>query len=374
MWRSNQAYHISRWSKATNVMIEKDAGNPCIHRLRIIHLFEADFNLYMKMQWGKRLVKRASKHLLLNTGQFGSVPNRTAIEPILLAQLTNDNCRILKKNMARFDNDASACFDRIIVPLAMLAARRCGMPDNAIRIHADTLERMEYSVKTHYGTSEDTYSGTKEEPLFGTGQGSGASPAAWLSLVVIIMNTMDKLIQERVRFQAPDNPVTHSRLIDAFVDDTSISFTTDEGSDIATMVQKLEHIATTWNKLLHYSGGSLNLQKCAYHITMWEWCHGRPQLRQPQPQDPGVTIKSLDSTKVERIKYQSYGSASRILGVYIAPDGDYSHQIDILKQKADNYAIRLQLPATNHPYRRRNFPPDSVCTSHGVRSTMHCSR
>jgi hypothetical protein len=141
-------------------MLEKDAGNPCIHRLQIIHLFEADFNLYMKMQWGKRLVRRASKHLLLNTGQFGSTPNRSAIEPILLTQLTNGNCRILRKNMARFDNDASACFDRIIAPLAMLAARRCGMPDNAIRIHANTLEKMQYSVKTHFGISEGKYSGT----------------------------------------------------------------------------------------------------------------------------------------------------------------------------------------------------------------------
>ena len=97
------------------------------------------------MQWGKRLVRRASKHLLLNTGQFGSVPHRTALEPILLTQLTNDNCRILRKNMARFDNDASACFDRIIVPLAMLAARRCGMPKQAVQIHAETVRNMEYS-------------------------------------------------------------------------------------------------------------------------------------------------------------------------------------------------------------------------------------
>jgi hypothetical protein len=123
---------ISRWAKATNVMLEKDVGNPCIHRLRIIHLFEADFNLYMKLQWGKRLVKRAVKHHLLNPGQFGSVPNHTAQEPILLTQLTNDNCRILKKDLSRFDNDASACFDRIIVPLAMLAARQMR---NVGRIH-----------------------------------------------------------------------------------------------------------------------------------------------------------------------------------------------------------------------------------------------
>jgi hypothetical protein len=28
---------VKQWSQATNVMLEKDSGNPCIHRLRIIH-------------------------------------------------------------------------------------------------------------------------------------------------------------------------------------------------------------------------------------------------------------------------------------------------------------------------------------------------
>jgi len=198
-------------------MLEKDAGNPCIHRLRIIHLFEADFNLYMKMQWRKQLVRRASKHMLLNAGRFGSVPNRTSLEPILLTQLTNDNCRILRRNLARFDNDASACFDRIIVPLAMLAARpRCGMSEEAVRIHAETLEQMRYTVKTQHGVSDNSYGGTVDEPLFGTGQGSGASPAAWLSLVVIIMSTMDRNIDKKVRSGSPDSHDSHSRLIDAF--------------------------------------------------------------------------------------------------------------------------------------------------------------
>ena len=335
---------LNRWSHATNVMLEKDVGNPCIHRLRIIHLFEADFNLYMKMQWGKRLVRRSTKHMLLNTGQFGSVPNHTALEPILLTQLTNDNCRILRRNMARFDNDASACFDRIIVPLAMLAARRCGMSEEAIKIHAGTLENMKYSVKTQFGTSKGMYSGTQDEPLFGTGQGSGASPAAWLSLVVILMNTMDKLIPERVVFQSPDSTVRHTRLIDAFVDDTSISFTDDQDRHIDDMVSKLTHIASSWNKLLHFSGGSLNLQKCAYHITMWEWHKGRPRLRHPKQEDPVVKLQSNITEKTEVINYQQYDKASRLLGVYISPDGNYKQQIQILKQKADIYATRIQSP------------------------------
>ena len=43
---------IPRWCKATNVMLEKDAGKPYIHRLRIIHLFEADYNFSSSFNGG----------------------------------------------------------------------------------------------------------------------------------------------------------------------------------------------------------------------------------------------------------------------------------------------------------------------------------
>jgi hypothetical protein len=42
-----------------NVMLEKDPGVPNVNRLRIIHLFEADYNLVLKLLWGSRLVRRA---------------------------------------------------------------------------------------------------------------------------------------------------------------------------------------------------------------------------------------------------------------------------------------------------------------------------
>ena len=113
------------------------------------------------------------------------------MDPITLSQLTTDLCRILKHDLARFDNDASACYDRIIVALGMLAARRCGMPINAIRRHSEALQFMKYTIKTIYGISEENYAGTPFEPLFGTGQGSGASPAVWLTLVVLLLHTLD---------------------------------------------------------------------------------------------------------------------------------------------------------------------------------------
>ena len=150
---------IPRWSNATNVLIEKDPGSPRINRLRIIHLFEADLNFFLKLQWGHRLVRRAWELDLLHLGQHGSVPQRTTMDPIMLTQLTSDLCRILKHDLARFDNDASACYDRIIIALAMLAARRCGMPNNAIQVHSDALQFMQYTVKTIHGISSEIITG-----------------------------------------------------------------------------------------------------------------------------------------------------------------------------------------------------------------------
>jgi hypothetical protein len=185
------------------------------------------------------------------------------MDPIMLTELTTDLCRQLKHNLARFDNDASACYDRIIVALGMLAARRCGMPINSIQTHAKCLQQMKYSVKTSHGISADTYQGTPDSPLFGTGQGSGASPAVWLTLVVTLMNTLDRVIPSRMSFKSPDSTMQHSRLIDAFVDDTSLGFTDKGVQTQDEMITQLAHIAQTWEKLLFYSGGSLNLKKCS---------------------------------------------------------------------------------------------------------------
>ena len=60
---------ITRWCNPVIIMIEKDSGKPKVNRLQIIHLFEADFNLFLKLQWGSRLVKRAVNEDLLHPGQ-----------------------------------------------------------------------------------------------------------------------------------------------------------------------------------------------------------------------------------------------------------------------------------------------------------------
>jgi hypothetical protein len=150
--------------------------------------------------------------------------------------------------MARFDNDASACYDRIIVALGMLAACWCGMPESAVQTHVDCLKLMKYNIKTIHGISDNNYHGTNIEPLLGTGQGSGASPSVWLTLVVALMNMLDRLIPECMSFQSPDSPQRHDWLLDAFVDDTSLGDTDHGRMTMETMIAKLNLISQTWEK------------------------------------------------------------------------------------------------------------------------------
>ena len=201
---------------------------------------------------------------------------------------------------------------------------------------------MKYTVKTLNGISEDNYTGTPFEPLFGTGKGSGASPAAWLTLIVLLMFTLDQLIPNRMFFESPN--FTHSRLIDAFVDDTSLGFTNSGDLSCSDMISRLAEIAQTWEHLLHYSGGSLNLKKCSWYIMYWEWVEGRPRLRPMTTTDPCVSMTQGLSVDPVPITQVSVDKASRVLGVYLSPSGDFSEHIRIMKTKADFYATRLRNP------------------------------
>ena len=263
----------------------------------------------------------------------------------MLTQLTTDLCRILRHDLVRFDNDASACYDRIIVALGMLAARRCGMPKNAIRLHAEALQFMRYTVKTIYGVSESNYSGTIFEPLFGTGQGSGASPSVWLSLVVLLLHTFDRIVPHRMNFAPIAGGRAHSRSSDAFVDDTSVGFTSSDDSSYEDLITRLESVAQSWEKLLHLSGGKLNLSKCSYFILRWEWQSGRPVLRKILSSDRKLSItQGQQASTPIQIRQTQPSEALRMLGVLLNPQGDFTDHLKSLKEKADTFARRLMSP------------------------------
>ena len=101
--------------------------------------------------------------------------------------LTYDLSWIFYTALAMFDNDASGCYDHIIVALVTLAALHLGMPRAACQMQVMALALMQYFIKTMHGISEAYYQSSRSYCLFGTGQGSGGSPSIWLSIVVVLL-------------------------------------------------------------------------------------------------------------------------------------------------------------------------------------------
>jgi hypothetical protein len=72
----NWGISLDRWQTSITSMIEKVPGCPKINKLRVIHLYEADYNLLLKIMWSRRLVWNAHDKDRLNKGQAGSHPGR----------------------------------------------------------------------------------------------------------------------------------------------------------------------------------------------------------------------------------------------------------------------------------------------------------
>jgi Na+-driven multidrug efflux pump len=81
---------------------------------------------------------------------------------------------------------------------------------------------MKYFVKTTHGISEEFYRVGQWYLLYGTGQGSGASAAVWLSIVVCLLTALTVMALIAMTFADPWGDVFEERNADSFVDDTSL--------------------------------------------------------------------------------------------------------------------------------------------------------
>jgi hypothetical protein len=81
----------------------------------------------------------------------------SAIEPVLLEELQVSLSYLSRSNMVVFHNDATSCYDRIVIALANLIARRFGMLSEVCAIHGDTLQDMKYYISTALGISNGSY-------------------------------------------------------------------------------------------------------------------------------------------------------------------------------------------------------------------------
>ena len=109
------SHPLQRWRKVVNAMIEKIPGFPRIEKLRVIHLYEADVNLLLGVLWGRRLQQHGESEGRFGQEQWGSRRHRCSIDVAILKALSYNIAELTHTMLATFDNDAKACYDRIVV-------------------------------------------------------------------------------------------------------------------------------------------------------------------------------------------------------------------------------------------------------------------
>eukprot|EP00957_Ditylum_brightwellii_P121899 9296097-Ditylum_brightwellii.AAC.1 len=71
-------------------------------------------NLVMKVIWNKCLVPVAEQFHFLSPVQFGNRKGKTSLDALLLKIVTMDSLRLFCLNGAVPNNDAKACYNRMI--------------------------------------------------------------------------------------------------------------------------------------------------------------------------------------------------------------------------------------------------------------------
>ncbi len=183
---------LARWRKGLTVLLEKILGNVFVHKLRMICLLEADFNWWNKLIFAKRMIQQAI--------QDGRIPQECFAKKhshynhaVLIKQFFCNSSWLLHHPAGLGECDFGDCYDRAAHPPTSIALQSWGITKTAIRLLLSSMQTMQYVLKTDFGESAESYGGTSSSPNSGLGQGSGASPPAFLMLISLIVNAYHRL-------------------------------------------------------------------------------------------------------------------------------------------------------------------------------------
>jgi hypothetical protein len=144
-------------------MIYKKPGCIELDRLRVIHLFEADFNLMVGILFGRRAMYHQVDHQWLNPAQF-RCPGGECQDASISKVLHNLVCSLTNTPMGQFESDAKSCFDREVMTFVLTCYHSTGAPMGPLQMWEQVLHNIGHKVKTGFGISNDGYSYSNSPP------------------------------------------------------------------------------------------------------------------------------------------------------------------------------------------------------------------
>ncbi len=337
IWSAMQfGFSYQRWEESWHCMIQKKA-DPIYPKLRIVQLFEGDFNAALKYLLGRVLMHHITKENVFDPEIFGSRQGKTASEALINLQVLYDHHRMWYKVLASLFNDADACYDRIPPNLSDICMQRQGCPKTVANCHTLVQKNMKHRIRISAGVSlgfiafavtestqfNNSHVSSILGPTGGIGQGGGGGPIAWISVIMVMLLAYRSLC-DGAPMEHGLQWISYVSWVISYVDDNTLVRNFPITHTPALVFEQLSENLNTWNKLLQITGGDLCLDKCEVSVMSWkftEW--GIPKL-QSQREFPGtVEIAScLDkyNTKFQLLRKEPW-EAERVLGVRLPMSG-----------------------------------------------------
>ena len=138
------------------------------------------------------------------------------------------------------DDDARACYDRIVTSLGGVEGRKWGASHALSTFTTKFIEAQEFSLCTGHGISEGNYTYDTEHPIQRSGQGIGWVGPRWLNL----SDTCSRIMEKRcagIEYSDPANEYSITKRGDFFVDDTATGVTMNRVLKNNNIFEQLRH-------------------------------------------------------------------------------------------------------------------------------------
>ena len=129
-------------------MILKEENNIKIHRLRVIHLIEADLSFILGAKW-RAAVQKGREEQKLHSGQYRGCPGRQAQTVTPMEELRRNYSLLTRTPYTNFASDCAAAYDRVVVSLSSLASQEYGIHRNVFAIITSELRSKTWSIENN---------------------------------------------------------------------------------------------------------------------------------------------------------------------------------------------------------------------------------
>ena len=332
-------YSPKRHKHCVDLMIMKKAQCYEVSKLRTIGILDTEYN-QMNKRVGHEGMNNAFKLKRVAKEQF-AVNNSAAIDQIVAKRCFIDHNRFKRTCFCLTSSDLKGCYDRIIHIAAALALLRVGIPHSTIHSMFSTIQHMVHCVRTSFGDSELTYGGEDisawENFAQGVLQGNASGPTIWSLISSVIFEILHK------RGLSVELCTSISKQVFllvgfAYVDDCDLI---QSGSDPLVVLQSMQKLIQSWGSLMEVTGGALSVEKSWWYLVKFVYCRGK-WVAQDAELDAELIAKSEtgEDVPLQRLHVEE---ASKMLGVWIAPDGNNIKIVQELKKAACEWGCKVRL-------------------------------